>query len=280
MRWPFLSFATIDVRLLLIWLPKKQTVYSFGSHMHWEVSEKKMEYSDSLELDQLKQRLEILSPNIEKLYREMWTRNNNSQIYREQAAKYFYYMLTFSLTVFDFMVTEDPFLQETLVEQEQVLSDAEIYKRCKSMEVYLITRSADLLEIVPADEKHSKGLRFIHRCARDFLLDTLDGSEILSYFLSEISADSRMRLRINLVGPLVLPEQTFLRLVRSSSPAFHVGWAVCEDTADLCQEQAILRLVARTCHRTLGEANDTAYQTKWNISFSYSSGIGFHSCFK
>ena len=164
---------------------------------------------------ELQKRLDILPSDIEKLYSHMWSRlNEDREIYREQAALWFRTILFRELSLLEFMIASNPDLHTKIFDPETWPPLSVIAAKCEMTKVHISTRCAGLLEvddihdldaIHPPDSppqvddltlssasstKEPPGprelqkyqstiVRFIHRSARDFLLETVDGKNIL-----------------------------------------------------------------------------------------------------
>ncbi|KEF62696.1 uncharacterized protein A1O9_00669 [Exophiala aquamarina CBS 119918] len=159
----------------------------------------------------LTERLEKLPPKMESLYEHMWRSLNGDEdleSYRQQAANCLAFYKIFPMTVFDLAVALDDDSQHKFIGRNHQPSDLKpLLKMCTGMEDLLKTRCAGLLEIsgsfkssskttlVPLTEEFSDNdtliqcliqnckleINFIHRSARDFLLETEKGRQILKH---------------------------------------------------------------------------------------------------
>ncbi|KAI7972609.1 hypothetical protein EIK77_009072 [Talaromyces pinophilus] len=131
---------------------------------------------------ELKRRLEGLHNDLDSLYQQMWRRLNDSEaIYRETAAQYFNLMLE-SVDILSFTqkasplllaLAMDPALATAVVKDDIESWEGPLYRECERISVWLPIRCAGLLEVT-ADGT----LTFIHRSAREFLINTTEGQRI------------------------------------------------------------------------------------------------------
>jgi hypothetical protein len=131
---------------------------------------------------ELKRRLEGLHNDLDSLYQQMWRRLNDSEpIYRETAAQYFNLMLE-SVDILSFTqkasplllaLAMDPALATAVVTDDIESWEGPLYRECERISVWLPIRCAGLLEVT-ADGT----VTFIHRSAREFLINTTEGQRI------------------------------------------------------------------------------------------------------
>jgi NACHT domain len=162
----------------------------------------------------MESRLLLLPKGIESLYIHMWTRlAEDRELYREEAALYFRVILHRDMSLLQFLVATNENLQSLLLDPRSRLpSIADIVSMCKKVEVRVLACGAGLLEadrferpktnegeLADHEDKdqdehnqNTRGddyrlihlhketrVRFIHRTARDFLLSTREGQNIL-----------------------------------------------------------------------------------------------------
>ncbi|CAO1600436.1 hypothetical protein XANCAGTX0491_004125 [Xanthoria calcicola] len=168
-------------------------------------------------------RIEELPNGMHQLYLEMWTRlNEDQQHYQEEAATYFSYAAaSFELTVvplslFEMLAVLNPQLQSIILDDLNPQDPSNLARECEKLKTRIITRSAGLLELSLEDERdtppndiphravthsnhtlavhHDTKLKYLHRTARDFLLNTEDGRR-----LSGKPKDSPRTRSINIV---------------------------------------------------------------------------------
>jgi hypothetical protein len=144
----------------------------------------------------------------------MWTRlGKDRELYREEAALYFRVILKKDMSLLQFLVATNENLQSLLLDPRSRLpSIAEIVSMCKKVEVRVLACCAGLLEADRFErpktnegdwadhedkdqDQHNQNtrgddsrlihlheqtrVRFIHRTARDFLLGTMEGHNVL-----------------------------------------------------------------------------------------------------
>ena len=105
--------------------------------------------------DQVEQRLKALPRKLEELYYAMWRRlNEDLEIYREEAARYFHVAIELTETleenpsVFQFMIASDALLQETFIERQSEISAEHMISKCERVEQRIPSCCAGLLEII------------------------------------------------------------------------------------------------------------------------------------
>lgn len=181
---------------------------------------------------EIEERINVLPKKVESLYHDMWQRlNEDEPIYRKEAAKFFHIALQLgSTSIFEFMTASNPPLQASFLEKRCMVPLEEMVKRFARFEQLVMTRCASLLEVVedvhahliypeqleqlntnrsspsPAQLTLLRRLKrrgtFLHRTARDFLIDTEIGQGILHHW-SPLTVDwSLLQLRTDLVAML------------------------------------------------------------------------------
>ncbi|RKK80148.1 hypothetical protein BFJ71_g16003 [Fusarium oxysporum] len=168
--------------------------------------------------DLLVARVHELPGELEDLYTDMWQRfNENNSVYREIAARYYYYALQQwrilykasqdnvylynaaidGPTLFQIACAEDLEAQETVLLGSGTINSEETQRLCDRAKASIHTRSAGLLQVktreVTMDKSHTADavfsqVVFIHRTAHDFLVDTETGQTILGRNLSSTPA--------------------------------------------------------------------------------------------
>ena len=164
-------------------------------------------------------RTEDLPSGMYELYLQMWKRQNeDQQRYRDEAAMYFSYCTLpdssrifedGSISVFEMVIALDPGLQRMYIDRQMPQGPVNVAEQCELLGRRLLIRCAGLLEtvIVPYSEyctqyrrlawedshspiqrmsldghllrHHRMKITFIHRTARDFLLDSHEGRSLL-----------------------------------------------------------------------------------------------------
>lgn len=158
--------------------------------------------------------------NLDELYKDMWDRASidSPDAYRRTAALYFRIMLLYNrpinyplqmcgnnLSVFTMMLASTGFAEKTLNAAPQLLNhvpEGTLLRGCKDVERIAEIYCFGLIEVSQPDDEivkpmvgwyggnydklllYAQGgrvLRFIHRTAMDFLVDTVEGKEILSF---------------------------------------------------------------------------------------------------
>ncbi|KAK3317446.1 hypothetical protein B0T19DRAFT_292204 [Cercophora scortea] len=176
-------------------------------------------------LDLLQRRLDKLPGDISELFKDMWRRlGEDAEFYRVTAAKYFNFVLQNGsmvdprwtptgqngLRVLSLMIATDSQAGNVVLDPKGNFSDEYLIRKCETVVNHIQTRCAGLLECGPGvdfdngvsrtlDDFNLMQVRFIHRSARDFLISSTEGTEILSHDHS--NADERLiqLLRVYLV---------------------------------------------------------------------------------
>ncbi|SPJ91037.1 related to small s protein [Fusarium torulosum] len=168
--------------------------------------------------DLLVARMYELPRELEDLYTDMWQRfNENNSVYREIAARYFYYALQQwrifygtsknngnghvggldGPTLFQVACAEDMETQEILLSDSGTIDSEETQRLCDRAKASINIRCAGLLQVKSWEfSKDKSDIRnavfskvvFIHRTAYDFLMDTETGQTILGSNLLSIPA--------------------------------------------------------------------------------------------
>lgn len=156
-------------------------------------------------------RIEQLPSGVYQLYSQMWNRNEDQQRYHDEATTYFSYGDFYPLSVFELLVAMDSTLQGDYLENLKPHVASQLARRCQRLTNRIHTVCAGLLEVIPwqhtpsfdgssvnsavrdaeslaADSIIDEGsqsvtlmffyesrIQFLHRTARDFLLETKDG---------------------------------------------------------------------------------------------------------
>ena len=158
-------------------------------------------------------RLEELPSGMEQLYLQMWRRlNGDEQRYHQEASMYFSYHDFFPLSIFDMMIALQDDVREKYLRNLKPQSPTAVVRACEKFKTRILTRCAGLLEVgidmnkespytseleTTSSEESSQSIcprsqtkkslkeryhkvkvRFLHRTARDFLLNTQSGHAI------------------------------------------------------------------------------------------------------
>ena len=133
----------------------------------------------------LLKRLEELPREMNQLYQRMWLRlNEDEQRYREEASIYFSYHEFFPLSLFEMMIALEDQIQEEYLRDLKSQDPAILAQKCQTLKTRILTRCAGLIEVTGLDSNdlkqyHSTStVTFLHRTARDFLLNTKAGKTI------------------------------------------------------------------------------------------------------
>ncbi|KAI1372740.1 hypothetical protein F4677DRAFT_456313 [Hypoxylon crocopeplum] len=154
-----------------------------------------LETGDTEEL--LKQRLEEMPNDLSKLYFDMWNRmNEDTTLYRETAARYFNLMIASvsDIRLLYLMATANLEVQNSFISKRTTMDAASLEQLCIKTSHDIKRRCVGLLEIVQYRNELTRTwdparyerllpygqmvVRFIHRTAYDFLMDTKEGHEI------------------------------------------------------------------------------------------------------
>lgn len=149
--------------------------------------------------EMLKEKLEKIPRGMTRLYHHMWHRlNENKNRYRQEASLFFSYNEFFPLSLFEMTIAFNSHLQAKYLQELRPQNSESLISQCESMKIRILTRCAGLLEVTTAtkDRKyveyhstlksnadtlriyHDQKISFMHRTARDFLLDTQPGHTI------------------------------------------------------------------------------------------------------
>lgn len=158
---------------------------------------KGMRNEDDFEV--LTKRLWELPSGMTQLYEHMWRRlNGDEKRYRQDASVYFSYNEFFPRSLFEMMVALNGHLQNKYLQELRPQDPGSLISLCEVMKTRILTRCAGLLEVTTATKNsehgrdhpvqnsnsstlehyHEAKVRFLHRTARDFLLDTQAGHAI------------------------------------------------------------------------------------------------------
>lgn len=158
----------------------------------------------------LQKRIDRLPPDLYSLYKDMWERTSASSLsdHRAIAALYFKVLLTgtsagvrglsiLELTLATTFLGDQ--LSDALANHSKVVSRGILLRECQNVENKLKNHCVGLIELQPGNSSrdfkswygreydivsrlyHNSGLQFIHRTARDFLLDTDSGRKMRSF---------------------------------------------------------------------------------------------------
>ena len=249
--------------------------------------------------NELESRLESCPGEMSDLYEQMWQRQGEDRKhYHVETATFLHLTLnglldfddrglvTERVTVFDSMLAVSPSLQtQVLGNGPHGINVEELIRKCVLTENRLTSQCAGLLEVVSkgdgmlGSEKllseldqlrryhELKEVNLIHRTARDFLLHTSTGQEILSYGEKSEEDTTLDQLRIMLVRLLVLsyPERCslkrlFLDLVLVSS------LARLQATQD--KIHSTLHLLITTYQRSMNDIGSATAIDGWNFSLT------------
>ncbi|RSM18734.1 hypothetical protein CDV31_002454 [Fusarium ambrosium] len=161
---------------------------------------------------ELRQRLDSMPGDLVALYKDMLSRSNDDrEIYQKTASWFFNIIFAaeyadefgnsqtlpcmrhMSVSVFELMAATDLSVLDRFLDRSEELSTTEIDRRCSHIAKVVETRSAGLLEVSSefvVEQALKQGqdisvayhadmtVRFIHRTARDYLLDSEDGRSL------------------------------------------------------------------------------------------------------
>lgn len=176
----------------------------------------------------IQQRIDNLPGDLTRLYRDMWDRacEDTPEAYHQTAAFYFRLIMLDSHTFwFPGSSTLQLMLASTLIGNQlldaienplNLVSEERMLKECRDLERKLELYCFGLITITKSSHEEKaigwygpqydrlwscygqSRVQFIHRTARDFLLDTLEGKEILGYDVSSASSLFFRRFTSNL----------------------------------------------------------------------------------
>ncbi|KAL8937887.1 MAG: hypothetical protein Q9216_004193 [Gyalolechia sp. 2 TL-2023] len=172
--------------------------------VHYALSSLRKGMSNEDDFEDLLDRIEQLPSGMYQLYTQMWNRlNEDQQRYRDEATMYFSYESFFPLSVLELLIALDESLQNRYLDGLEPQIEAGLAERCKRLTTRILTRCAGMLEVVPDEDSdsdlkaasgsrrsynpdsvdtldfhHKSKIKFLHRTARDFLLETKDGHVI------------------------------------------------------------------------------------------------------
>lgn len=165
-------------------------------------------------------RLHELPSELEQLYADMWQRlNENHSVYRKTAAKYFQFALhspcptrfiweddhskTLSADIWQptlgqIVCASRPSLQDLLISGDSDVDLTEVQQLCEDAKLDIENRCAGLLQVrsyrywppyylnwtQKLNQLFLEHVKFIHRTAHDFLIDTEAGSKIMAHATS------------------------------------------------------------------------------------------------
>lgn len=194
-------------------------------------------------LDTMLQRINELPPGIYDLYKQMWKRNNDDlQLYRQEAAEIFWFHLVSSKSfafgglpwsrLLAYILGTHRFLREEIQRFIPVHGkfpiDDEI-RISRTYNTWLSARSAGLLEVNHSSFKwrddyspFERRIQFIHRSVGEFLQNTIDGQEVLSYDQRSLAEKWLALVQANIATRHIMNDH-YLSLLEPSQPPFVAG---------------------------------------------------------
>ena len=211
MNYPLASFSEKQFdRMVQLMIEKADGVFLW---VHYALSSLLKGTRNEDDPDCLEDRIEELPSEMGQLYLQMWKRlNGDEQRYRDEAATYFSYAAFdfhfHQVSLFELVVALDKGLQEEYLSSMTPQDPEGLKKGCERLSTRLVTRCAGLLELAVVEELHNTDssanistassdaslqprinlhgsnpltiyhktkVKFLHRTARDFLLNTKDG---------------------------------------------------------------------------------------------------------
>lgn len=165
--------------------------------VHLAVRELLEGFSNEDSQEQMQERLRLLPDEIEGFYKQMLSRLK--KIYRAEASVYFQLILIEEMSLFGLAFAEDQVTGDNTLQYATGLKPGDITLRCNIMQIRLSTRCAGFLECtattfegiedqtslaLPSLEAElqryeTTSVRFLHRTARDFLLETESGKAVV-----------------------------------------------------------------------------------------------------
>ncbi|KAL8855295.1 MAG: hypothetical protein Q9178_008059 [Gyalolechia marmorata] len=184
---------------------------------------------------ELLDRIEQLPSGVYQLYSQMWYRNEDQQHYRDEAAIYFSYGNFYPLSVFQLLVAMDSSLQGDYIEKLKPHTATELERQCQRLFDRIHTVCAGLLEVVTEEDSSrsvegsrvnsavrdedpmatdpitddgscpvilkfycKSRIQFLHRTARDFILETKEGQVISGKSVDSLQTRFRNVVRAQL----------------------------------------------------------------------------------
>ncbi|KAL8681519.1 MAG: hypothetical protein Q9224_006845, partial [Gallowayella concinna] len=163
--------------------------------------------------EMLLQRLEDCPGEVEKIYERMWARyQGDLKCYKEKAEYYFRLVLFKETSLLHFTICVREELQKIYEESTPCMEESEIVSICEETRAHITIRSSGLLEIAEVVDDGWMGLyyepspraagnlhrttcvQFIHRTARDFVIETLKKE-----YVSSMRQKSDLDLYLDLV---------------------------------------------------------------------------------
>ena len=197
-------------------------------------------------LNTMLQRINELSPGIYELYKQMWKRNNEDmQLYKQEAAEIFWFHLV-SLERHGVWGLSETVLITYMLGTHRVLRDEvqrfilvhgkfptdDERRVSRTYNTWLSARSAGLLEVKPNgnpfqlrgdDSPFEQRIQFIHRSVSEFLQNTIDGQEVLSYDQRSSAEKWLTLVKANIAASHILYDDPTLFLDVRSKPTFVAG---------------------------------------------------------
>ena len=160
-------------------------------------------FSGNDDLEELEHRIDALPPELNDLYHNMWARLGADQaMYQEKAAFYLNFLIIWKkvsmgedspLSYQVALALDDALWEKTMTGGNEVFQTQEFLDVCKNIQHYVETRCAGLLEFVvhanttfvgrslDLTDPRILAVNFVHRTARDFLLTTQEGKNVLKH---------------------------------------------------------------------------------------------------
>jgi hypothetical protein len=142
----------------------------------------------------LEERLRTMPGELNDLYADMWKRLNGDElIYRTRAARHFMFMIVWkelkpdsnqNWYLLEMMYAHELASGNCSLEETKHYPHTAVPEMCRKLRKDVSIQSAGLLEVIPSKRATSETnyyVKFIHRTAYDFLVDTEQGQKILSY---------------------------------------------------------------------------------------------------
>ncbi|KAF2652219.1 hypothetical protein K491DRAFT_64437 [Lophiostoma macrostomum CBS 122681] len=148
--------------------------------------------------EMLLERIDALPSQLHELYAKIWARlNDDNAIYRSRSAYYFKVILHWNiestrdferLNLINMLLACDPSLRRSHLEGGDEMTKDHLVKQCGIFRTQLLSRCAGLVEVHEIENNSEKPympsecysyVDFILKSATDFLLNTLDGQDIL-----------------------------------------------------------------------------------------------------
>ncbi|KAF7507899.1 hypothetical protein GJ744_009933 [Endocarpon pusillum] len=245
-------------------------------------------------------RLEVLPQGIQQLYQDMWKRlGDDESLFRQQAAHYFNLVTRWSslyedshiqdlpfdqsITSLGVLLASDKSIQEIILRRKDKFTESSAtMEALRNIKNKVETRCAGLLELSPTgniperidltpDKLFARGkiknfrISFVHRTARDYLLNTAEGLELLnawSYTDEELNS-SIIKAMICYALVLANPNRCGFKIPTLGSQT----WVFDTDL----NLQRVLRVLEVCLNYESAPTKETVFEVLWILKEEYES---------